>query len=77
MRWFDALFTRQRTRPHADRLGRHIRQRMRHACRELSASEREMARAVLLDEVPRMLMVDEEAGVILTPDQRRAIEGDD
>lgn len=73
MKWLDTLFMRRRIRPHADELRKDSRRRLRHACRELSLSERLVAHTLLLDDPPRMLLVDEETGVILPVDIRRQI----
>ncbi|MCH8683843.1 hypothetical protein [Pedomonas mirosovicensis] len=77
MRWLDGLFTRRRIQPHADRLAWRTRRWLRHACRELSESERQVVRALALEEAPGMVLVDEEAGVIVPPDMRRIIEGEE
>lgn len=76
MTWLDTLFMRRRIRPQADRLTEETRRRLRHACRELSESERLVAQTLSLDDPPRMVLVDEETGVILPVGVRRQIGGE-
>jgi len=73
MKWLDMLFMRRRLQPRADTLAANSRRRLRQACSELSESERLIANTLSLDAPPRMLLVDEETGVILTADVRHQI----
>lgn len=71
MRIVDWLFTRRRDRPRFAALPRKVRRRLAFACRELGEAEREMADRLGLARPPRLLMIDEEEAVILSPADRR------
>lgn len=66
----DVIFTRRRTVPHFSALPRRTRQRLGPACDDLARSEDEMARKLGLQTPPRLMLVDEEAAVILMAGDR-------
>lgn len=70
IRLLDKLLTRRRQQPNFSALAPHFRQRLALACRELGDAEREIAAALDLPHPPRLLMIDEEKAVILTPADR-------
>lgn len=72
MRLFDRLFTRRRRIPAFARLPQRVRKRLASACGELDAAEAEIAEALDLPQPPRLLLIDEEESVILTPGDRTA-----
>jgi hypothetical protein len=73
MRLLDALFTRRRRRPDFAGLSESVRRRLGGACRELTEAEDHLAAQLGLASPPRLLLVDEETGVVLAADDRRAI----
>ncbi|MEC4721758.1 hypothetical protein RY831_21550 [Noviherbaspirillum sp. CPCC 100848] len=70
MRILDNFLTRRRDQPRFSSLAPHVRQRLTLACRELSDAEQSLAGRLGLPRPPRLLMVDEEEAVILTPSDR-------
>jgi ABC-type branched-subunit amino acid transport system ATPase component len=66
----DRLLTRRRRMPHFAALAPRVRRRLNTVCAELSEAEEEMAASLGLTQPPRLLLVDEEEAVVLTPDQR-------
>lgn len=74
MAFFDRYFLRGQGAPHLADLSPAVMRRLQRACGGLSASEEEMAKLLGLDTPPRLLMVDEEEGVIVLPEDRRLIE---
>lgn len=73
MRILDKLLTRRRDQPRFSSLPPHVRQRLTLACRELSDAEQSIAERLGLPKPLRLLMVDEEEAVILTPSDRAEI----
>lgn len=71
----DRLFTRRRSLPQFSAASRGVRRRLERACRELSEAEGEMAQHLRLSEPPRLLLVDEEAGIIVFVSDRAEISG--
>lgn len=70
----DKLLTRRRRMPLFARLAPRIRLRLNIVCRELSEAEEELAARLGLPQPPRLLLVDEEEAVILTPGERAETE---
>lgn len=70
----DRLLTRRRRMPRFALLAPRIRRRLGPVCRELSEAEDEVAARLGLPQPPRLLLVDEEEAVILTPDERAETE---
>lgn len=70
----DKLLTRRRRMPRFETLAPRIRRRLRLVCRELSDAEEELAARLDLPQPPRLLLVDEEKAVILTPAERAEAE---
>lgn len=70
MRLFDRMFTRCRPRPGSFTLSDSTGRRLAPACRELIEAEERMARHMGLPTAPRLLLIDEEAAVILSPGER-------
>lgn len=70
----DKLLTRRRRMPRFETLAPRIRRRLRLVCRELSEAEEELAARLDLPQPPRLLLVDEEKAVILTPAERAEAE---
>ena len=66
----DQLLTRRRRMPHFAALARNVRRRLAPVCQELSLAEEELAVRLGLPEPPRLLLVDEETAVVLTPGER-------
>lgn len=77
MRFLDKLFTRRRRMPRFEALGTRVRHRLSPVCRELSEAEDALAAHLGLARPPRLLLVDEEEAVVLTPDERTAVGRDD
>ncbi len=50
-----------------------VQRRLVPVCQELSEAEDELATHLALPQPPRLLLVDEEEAVILTPDERAGI----
>jgi hypothetical protein len=73
MRILDKLLTRRRDQPRFSALAPHVRHRLALACRELGDAEQELATRLGLPQPPRLLLVDEEEAVILTPGDRAGI----
>lgn len=73
MRILDKLLTRRRDQPHFSALPPRVRQRLGLACRELNDAEQALAARLGLSQPPRLLMVDEEEAVILTPSDRAEV----
>lgn len=73
MRVLDKLLTRRRDIPRFSALAPHVQRRLAVACRELNNAEQEIAARLGLAQPPRLLMVDEEEAVILTPSDRDCI----
>lgn len=69
----DNLLTRHRRMPRFAALSPRIRRRLNIVCRELSEAEEELAARLGLPP-PRLLLVDEEEAVILTPGERAETE---
>ena len=70
MGMIDRLMTRRRGVPSFAALAQRKRRRLASVCRELNDAEQEVADYLGLARPPRLLLVDEEDAVILTPDQR-------
>ena len=66
----DKLLIRQRRLPRFEALAPRVRRRLGPVCQELGKAEQELAERLGLPQPPRMLLVDEEGAVILTPDER-------
>lgn len=66
----DSLLTRRRRMPRFALLAPRIRRRLTLVCRELSEAEDEVAARLGLARPPRLLLVDEETAVVVTPDER-------
>lgn len=66
----DKFLTRQRRTPCFAALGPRVRRRLAPVCGELNEAEQELAMRLGLPQPPRLLLVDEEEAVILTPDDR-------
>lgn len=77
MRWFDRMFTRRLHEPCFDQVPDAVRGRLRLACRQLTGAENGIAGRMGLPVTPRLMLVDEELAVILTPPFRRALEEDE
>lgn len=59
--------------PRFDGLAPRIQGRLVPVCQELSDAEDELATCLGLPQAPRLLLVDEEEAVILTPEERAGI----
>lgn len=70
----DRLLTRRRRMPRFATLAPRIRRRLAIVCGELSEAEEDMAARLGLPQAPRLLLVDEEAAVVLTPGERAETE---
>jgi hypothetical protein len=70
MGFFDRLLTRGRAAPSFAELPTGVRRRLSPVCNDLGAAEQEMAERLGLPQPPRLLLVDEEAAVILVPEER-------
>lgn len=66
----DRLLTRRGHPTCFATLAPRVRRRLRPVCRELSEAEQTLAARLGLPRPPRLLLVDEEAAVVLTPDER-------
>lgn len=73
MRILDKLLTRRRDQPRFSALAPHVQRRLTLASRELGDVEQALALRLGLPKPPRLLMVDEEEAVILTPGDRANI----
>jgi hypothetical protein len=73
VRILDKLLTRRRDQRHFSAIPENVRQRLTLACRELNDAEQELAASLDLPQPPRLLLVDEEAAVVLTPGDRAKI----
>lgn len=73
MRAIERFFTRRRRLPRFDDVSDSARRRLNDACRELSDAEDRMAALLHLPNPPRLLLVDEEEAVVITPEQRDEI----
>lgn len=73
MRILDKLLTRRRDQRRFSALPTSVRQRLVVACQELNDAEEEIATRLGLPQRPRLLMVDEEEAVIVTPGDRAKI----
>lgn len=73
MRLLDRFFTRRRQLPRFADLSESAHRRLNGACRELGDAEDRMAAHLGLAEPPRLLLVDEEEAVVITPEQRGEI----
>lgn len=71
---FDRYFRRQQDAPRVSDLSSAVRRRLTRSCGGLTAAETEIARRLDLPAAPRLLMIDEEEAVIVTPEERRLIE---
>lgn len=67
------LFTRRRRLPRFADLPDAVRSRLDDACHELTEAEDRMAARLQLAVVPRLLLVDEEEAVVVTPRERADI----
>ncbi|MFC4929981.1 hypothetical protein [Massilia sp. GCM10023247] len=56
--------------PRFDALGPRVRRRLAPAFQELGDAEQEMAARLGLPAPPRLLLIDEETGVIVAPEER-------
>jgi hypothetical protein len=70
MRFFDALLTRRREERRFSTLPPRVHRRLAFACRELTEAEEAIAERLGLTAPPRLLIVDEETAVIITPRDR-------
>ena len=70
MRFFDRLLTRRREQPRFATLSPRVRRRLALACRELTEAEEAIAERLGLPAPPRLLFVDEEEAVIVSPCDR-------
>lgn len=70
----DRLLTRRRRMPRFVALAPRIRRRLNVVCRELSEAEEELATRLGLPQPPRLLLVDEEEAVVVTPGERAGTE---
>lgn len=77
MRFLDKMLTRQRNQPSFSALTSRSQQRLALACQELSDAEEAIAAELDLPQPPRLLMIDEEKAVILTPGNRSDIHHHD
>lgn len=66
----DTFLTRRRRTPCFATLAPRIRRRLGPVCGELGEAEQELATRLGLPQPPRLLLVDEEEAVILTPEDR-------
>ena len=73
MRILEVLLVRRRGLPRFDRLPPRVQRRLALAGRELSDAEAEMASKLGLAHLPRLLMVDEEEAVVISPADRAGI----
>jgi len=69
----DKWLTRRRRLPSFAALAPRVRRRLVPVCRELADAEQELADYLDLPQPPRLLLVDEEEAVILTPKERGEI----
>lgn len=69
----DKWFTRRRGMPRFDGLAPRVQRRLVPVCQELNEAEDELATRLGLPRAPRLLLVDEEEAVILTPEERAGI----
>lgn len=67
---WNKLLTRRAKQPRFSALAPRFQQRLALACRELSDAEQAIAAALDLPRPPRLLMIDEEKAVVLTPGDR-------
>lgn len=67
---FDRLLTRRRHAACFAELAPRVRCRLGPVCQELGEAEQALAARLGLPRPARLLLVDEEAAVILTPDER-------
>lgn len=70
MRLFDPLLTRRHKQPRVVSQTPRARRRLALACRELTEAEDGIAERLGLAAPPRLLIVDEEGAVIVTPRER-------
>lgn len=70
----DKLLTRRRRMPCFEALTPQVRRRLAPVCREMSQAEEELAARLGLPQPPRLLLVDEEEAVILSPGERAETE---
>ena len=70
MRLFDPLLTRRREQPRFATLPPRVRRRLAFACRELTDAEDAIAKRLGLPAPLRLLIVDEEEAVIVSPSDR-------
>jgi len=73
MRFIDKWLIRRRGVRRFSTLSPQVRHRLALACRELSEAEQEIAARLDLPQPPRLLIVDEEEAVILTPSDRTEV----
>lgn len=73
IRIVEKLLTRRRDQRRFSALPGRVQQRLALACRELNDAEEALAARLHLPQPPRLLMVDEEEAVILTPSDRAKI----
>lgn len=69
----DKWLTRRRGLPSFAALGPRVRRRLGPVCQELASAEQELAEHLNLPQPPRLLLVDEEEAVVLTPKERAEI----
>jgi hypothetical protein len=70
MRLFERMLMRRHDQRQFSDLKPRVRQRLRLAALELGDAEEAIAAALGLPEPPRLLMVDEEAAVVVLPSER-------
>lgn len=73
MGFLDKWLTRRRRLPSFAALAPQVRRRLVPVCRELANAEQQLAAHLDLPQPPRLLLVDEEEAVILTPSERAEI----
>lgn len=71
------MLIRRRHMPRVSDIPVRVLQRMTLACRELSEAEASIARRLGLSEPPRLLLIDEEEALIVTPADRDNLVGED
>ena len=73
MGFLDKWLTRRRRLPSFAALAPRVRRRLVPACRELADAEQQLAAHLGLPQPPRLLLIDEEEAVILTPGERAEV----
>lgn len=76
MGWLHRILDRRRRSGSFRPVPAWARPRLRDACRDLSAQEHAMQRALDLPTPPRLTLADEELAILIDAEERRAIEGE-